>query len=61
MPTDGEVACYGVALGSYTVRDGLWMAIDDDRLPGMDLWVNIARRLPSPHDAPPLVLAAWCA
>jgi hypothetical protein len=61
VPADDDVARFGVALRSYGVRDALWMAIDDGRLTGMGLWVNLARRLPSPHDATPLFLAAWCA
>jgi Domain of unknown function (DUF4192) len=36
-----------------------WMALDDDRLDGIELWVNLARRLPSPYNAAPLFLAAW--
>jgi Domain of unknown function (DUF4192) len=59
LPTDSEVARYAVALQSYTVRDALWLALDDHRLEGLELWVNLARRLPSPYDAPPLFLAAW--
>jgi Domain of unknown function (DUF4192) len=59
MPTDGEIARYAVALQSYTVRDALWMALDDDRLEGIELCVNLARRLPSPYNAAPLFLAAW--
>ena len=59
MPTDRDVARYGVALQSYAVRDAAWMALDDDRLEGLELWVNLSRRLPSPYDAAPLFLAAW--
>jgi hypothetical protein len=61
MPTDSEVARYAVALQSYPVRDALWLALDDHRLEGLELWVNLARRLPRPFDAAPLFLAAWCA
>ena len=59
MPTNGEAARYAVALQCYAARDIVWMALDDDRLQGVELWVNLARRLPSPYDAPPLFLAAW--
>jgi len=59
MPTDAAVARYGVALQSYSVRDAVWFAVDDGRLPGIALWVNLARRLPSPYDAAPLFIAAW--
>jgi len=29
------------------------------RLTGIQLWVNLARRLPNPYDGAPLFLAAW--
>lgn len=61
MPTDREVARYGVALRSYAVRDAFWMALDDGRPQGIELWVNLARRLPSPYDAAALFLTGWCA
>ena len=61
MPTDRDVARYGVALQCFAVRDAVWMALDDDRLEGIELWVNLARRLPAPYSAAPLFLAAWCA
>ena len=35
------------------------MAIDDGRLAGGELWLNLARRLPSPYDAPALFLYGW--
>jgi len=59
MPTDRDAARYAVALQSYAVRDALWMALDDDRLQGIELWVNLARRLPSPYNATSLFLAGW--
>ncbi|HEY8739311.1 MAG TPA: DUF4192 family protein, partial [Candidatus Dormibacteraeota bacterium] len=59
MPIDREAARYAIALQSYAVRDALWMAVDDDRLEGIELWVNLARRLPAPYNAAPLFLAAW--
>lgn len=49
-----------MALQSYAVRDARWMALDAGRLHGVELWVNLARRLPNPHDAAPLFLAGWC-
>ena len=33
--------------------------IDDGRLEGIELWVDLARRLPHPYDAAPLFLAGW--
>ena len=59
MPTDDTVARFGVALRSYAVRDAVWLAVDDGRLAGMQLWVNLARRLPHPYDAAPLFLTGW--
>jgi Domain of unknown function (DUF4192) len=59
MPADRDAARYAVALQSHAVRDALWMALDDDRLQGIELCVNLARRLPSPCNAAPLFLAAW--
>lgn len=59
MPTGEQVARFGVALQSHGVRDALWLAVDDGRLRGIELWVNLARRLPSPYRAAPLFLAAW--
>jgi hypothetical protein len=59
LPSDEQVVRFGVALQSYTVRDALWLAADGGRLTGIELWVNLARRLPSPYNAAPLFLAAW--
>jgi hypothetical protein len=61
MPPDEQVARFALALQSYPVRDAMWLAIDDGLVPGAELWVNLARRLPSPYDAAPLFLAGWSA
>jgi hypothetical protein len=61
MPTLEKVARFGVALRNSELRDAMWWAIDEERLVGIDLWVNLARRLPAPFDAAPLFLAAWSA
>lgn len=58
-PTDTEVARFGAALAQTAVRDAVWMAIDDGRLDGRELWRDLARRLPEPYDAPALFLFAW--
>ena len=58
LPND-EVARFAVALNAYPVRDAVWMAVDDGRLDGRELWRNLARRLPAPHDAGPLFLFGW--
>lgn len=57
---DDHVARFGVALSSQPLRDSLWMAADDGRLDGRPLWLDLARRLPSPYDAAPLFLYGWC-
>lgn len=59
MPSNDETARFAVALRSDTVRDATWLAIDAGTLEGIQLWVNLARRLPHPYDAAPLFLAAW--
>jgi len=59
MPTDGAAARFGVALRSHAVRDEVWLAVDDGRLEGNELWINLARRLPHPYDAALLFLAGW--
>ncbi len=58
--SDHDVARFGVALSAPPLRDSLWMAADDGRLDGRLLWVDLARRLPSPYDAAPLFLYGWC-
>jgi len=57
---DSDVARFGVALSAPALRDSLWMAADDGRLDGRVLWLDLARRLPSPYDAAPLFLYGWC-
>jgi hypothetical protein len=57
---DAEVARFGVALSGYQVRDSLWLAADEGDIDGRRLWVELGRRLPSPYDAAPLFLMAWC-
>ncbi len=56
---DDEVVRYGVALRGYPVRDGVWIAVDDTRLDGRELWRELARRLPGPYGAAPLFLFGW--
>jgi len=59
LPTDDAAARFGVALRSYAVRDEAWLAVDDGRLDGVELWVDLARRLTRPYAAAPLFLAGW--
>lgn len=60
-PDDSTVARFGAALANPRVRNPVWMAVDDRRLDGRPLWRDLARRLPSPYDAPPLFLFGWAA
>jgi len=57
--SDAELAAHAVALTALGVLDGIWLAIDDGRLDGRGLWREMARRLPTPYDAPPLFLFGW--
>ena len=54
-----DVVRFGVALSRYPIRDAVWMAIDDGRIDGRELWRTMALRLPSPYDAAPLFLFGW--
>ena len=56
---DDTVAAFGAALRSLTVRDPVWVAIDDRRLRDCALWRELALRLPPPYDATPLFLLGW--
>jgi hypothetical protein len=60
-PDAATVARFGVALGAIAVRDAVWMAVEDGRLDGRPLWRDLARRLPSPYNAPALFLFGWAA
>jgi hypothetical protein len=57
--SDEDVVRFGVALRAIPLRDAVWMAIEDGRLDGRALWLELARRLPSPYDAAPLFLFGW--
>jgi hypothetical protein len=60
MPSADEVVRFGVSLTDIAVRDSLWLAVDDTRLDGRELWRPLAVRLPTPYDAAPLFLFGWC-
>jgi hypothetical protein len=59
-PSEDEAVRFGVALSDLPVRDSLWLAVDDRRLDGRELWRAVAVRLPRPYDAAPLFLFGWC-
>jgi hypothetical protein len=54
-----QVCRFGAALRRITVRDSLWLGIDDGRIDGRRLWRQLAARLPAPFDAAPLFLFGW--
>ena len=54
-----HAARFGAALSRYPIRDAVWMAVDDGRIDGRELWRALAARLPSPYDAAPLFLFGW--
>ena len=56
---EADVPRFGAALGVDSVRDAVWIAVDDGRLDGRALWRDLARRLPSPYDVPALFLFGW--
>ena len=56
-----DVVRFAAALMRIDVRDSVWIAIDDGRLPDDDLWRHLARVLPAPSAAPPLFLVGWAA
>lgn len=57
--SDDQIARFGVALSDDGIRDSVWVAIDEHRLDGRELWRLLARRLPTPYDATPLFLVGW--
>ena len=59
--SDDQVARFGVGLSQVEVRDSVWMAIDEGRLDGRELWRLLGKRLPAPYDAAPLFLVGWIA
>jgi hypothetical protein len=55
-----EVVCrFAVALTETSIRDAVWLAVDQRRLDGRALWREISRRVPSPYDAAALFLYGW--
>jgi hypothetical protein len=58
---DDDLVRWAVGLRTFAVRDPVWVAIDRNRFDGRPLWRELARRLPSPYDAPPLFLYGWAA
>jgi hypothetical protein len=59
--SDEDAVRFGVALSGISLRDAIWLAVDDGRLDGRPLWRELGRRLPAPYDAPALFLYGWAA
>lgn len=57
--SDDAAAAALAALGHVAVRDAVWLAVDAREVHGGGLWLELARRAPSPYDASPLFLLAW--
>ena len=57
--TDEQVCRFAAALTETSIRDAVWLAVDQRRLDGRSLWREISRRVPSPYDAPSLFLFGW--
>jgi hypothetical protein len=53
------LARFAVGPGEIAIRDALWLAIDQQRLDGRGLWLQLLQRVPSPDDAAPLFLFGW--
>jgi hypothetical protein len=60
-PPATEICRFAVALADTAVRDAVWMAIDQGRIHGDRLWLELLRTLPPPYDAAPLFLYGWAA
>jgi hypothetical protein len=58
-PRATALARFGAALVTLGVRDRIWIAIDDGRVAGTQLWRVLARRLPDPYAAAPYFLFGW--
>ncbi len=58
---DIDIARLGAALRHHAVRDAIWLAIENDAYHADELWLDLARRLPSPYNAAPLFLYGWSA
>jgi hypothetical protein len=57
--SNGQLARHAIALGELTVRDELWLAIDECALDPSPYLLQLIRRLPAPYDAAPLFLFGW--
>lgn len=58
-PPPGQWFQRNASTPQHKHSDAVRLAIDDERLAGIKLWADLARRLPPPYSAAPLFLAAW--
>lgn len=54
-----DTARFGVLLSGVELRDAVWLAVDDRRLDGRELWRELARGLPEPYNAGAFFLYGW--
>jgi uncharacterized protein DUF4192 len=60
VPADeADLIRFGAALATTAVRDAAWLAVDEQRLDGRDLWRWLGRRLPGHYAATPLFMFGW--
>src|SRR5882724_9220857 len=57
--SDDDICRFAAALAETSIRDAVWLAVDQRRLDGRVLWRELARRVPPPYDAAPLFLFGW--
>ena len=50
---------FAVGLRDIAIRDAVWLAVDQGRLDGRALWLQLLQRLPPPYDSAPLFLFGW--
>lgn len=56
---DEKLVRYGAALSTTMIRNAVWLAVDDERIDGRELWRYLGRRLPGPYAAAPMFLFGW--
>jgi hypothetical protein len=57
--TDAQLSRFGVALADISIRDDVWLLIDERSLDASELMYELHSRLPAPYDAAPMVLYGW--
>ena len=57
--TPRRLARFGCALADLSIRDAIWLRIDDRSVDAAVLLDQLHRRLPAPFDAPPMFLYGW--